>query len=302
MEKEILLRKMRLSKKQDNVSNLAVSNNEERKQLWEEWKKQHPESKKIWRSERAKDPNTLRCQAAVIIKKVSATIETEEDYFESIHSGNSSLWSWSDQRSTDSIHSEDSERDRMNNGRSNSIQNGSQDSINSLSDEQPQEISTTRAFFREEGNTPARRSIIPDREFLSENPGRKEKTISKLYINEEILAEWAKENLTAFAFPIEYPRIRALSEVSRYELKRFHTFIPEELLKTQTEEEEFYEEFNELYQQLEREDIKTEWITFLCHEELKTQGDVDDHALLSHGFDMSDIKDEYRIGKIRYQT
>ena len=69
MDKEILLRKMRLSKKRDKVSNLTVSNNEERKQLWEEWKKEHPESKKIWRSERAKDPDTLRCQASVIIKK-----------------------------------------------------------------------------------------------------------------------------------------------------------------------------------------------------------------------------------------
>ena len=79
MEKEILLRKMRLSKKQDNVSNLAVSNNKERKQIWEEWKKQHPESKKIWRSERAKDPNTLRCQAAVIIKKYQLQLKQKRN-------------------------------------------------------------------------------------------------------------------------------------------------------------------------------------------------------------------------------
>ena len=263
--------------------------------------KENLEIRKSKRSKHSKMPSSS------YNKKVSATIETEEEYFESnhsddagsIHSNVSSLWSaWSeDQESTGSIHSEDSDRDKMNSGRANSIQNGSQGSINSLPEEQPQGISTTRAFFREEGNTPARRLLIPDREFLSENPGRKEETISKLYINDEILAEWSKENLTAFAFPIDYPPIRALSETNRYELKRFHTFIPEELLKTKTEEEEFYEEFSELYHQLEREDVETEWITFLCHEELKTQGDVDDHALLSHGFDMSDIKDEYRIGK-----
>ena len=140
MDKKILLRKMRLSKKQENVSSLTVSSNDERKQLWEEWKIQHPESKKIWKSERAKDPDTLRCQASVIIKRVSATIKTVEDYFESIHSGNSSLIGWSDQRSTESIHSEDSERNRLDNGRSNSIQSGSQDNIDSLPDEQPQEI------------------------------------------------------------------------------------------------------------------------------------------------------------------
>ena len=151
MEKETLLRKMRLSKRQEKVSTLTVSNNEERKQLWEEWKKDHPDSKKTWRSGKTKDPDNLRCQASVIIKRVSAKIETEESYFESLHSDDSSLADWSDQGSTNSIHSENSERERAN-----SIQSGSQDSLNSLLDEQPQEISTARAFFQDERNTPAR--------------------------------------------------------------------------------------------------------------------------------------------------
>ena len=43
-------------------------------------------------------------------------------------------------------------------------------------------LKVSRAFFKDERNTPARRRIIPDREFQSENPGRRERTISKLYI------------------------------------------------------------------------------------------------------------------------
>merc|ERR1712105_432919 len=129
--------------------------------------------------------------------------------------------------------------------------------------------------------------------------GRGEETISKIYINDEILAEWSKENLTAFLFPRDYPPVRALSETSRYEVKWFHTYIPEKLRESETEEEEFYEEFKPMYDQLLRENITTEWITFLCQEELKNQGDIDDHVRSSHAFDMSETKNEYRISKAK---
>ena len=69
MEKEISLKKMRLSIRQEDISTVAIADNEERKQLWEEWKNLHPESKKSWKMNKARDSDSLRCQAAVVIKK-----------------------------------------------------------------------------------------------------------------------------------------------------------------------------------------------------------------------------------------
>ena len=69
MEKEISLKKMRLSIRQEDISTIAIADNEERRQLWEEWKKIHPESQKSWKREKARDSDSLRCQAAVVIKK-----------------------------------------------------------------------------------------------------------------------------------------------------------------------------------------------------------------------------------------
>ena len=37
-KKEMDLRKMKLSQRQEGVTNLTVSNEKERKQLWDEWK------------------------------------------------------------------------------------------------------------------------------------------------------------------------------------------------------------------------------------------------------------------------
>merc|ERR1712105_484856 len=57
--------------------------------------------------------------------------------------------------------------------------------------------------------------------------------------------------------------------------------------------------FKPIYDRLLRENIETEWITFLCQEELKNQGDIDDHVRSSHAFDMSETKNEYRISKAK---
>ena len=44
-------------------------------------------------------------------------------------------------------------------------------------------------------------------------------------------------------------------------------------------------------------DLKIEWISFLCREEIASQGDIDEHMLFSHGFDMDEIPDEKIIQK-----
>ena len=243
MEKETLLKKMQLSINQENISTIAISNTEERKQLWEEWKRFHPESKKTWKTSKAQISDSLRCQASVIIKKVSAKVETAIIY-DDLLGDNSSIGGWSDQGSIRSFQSQNIEDMEIFNPRPDNSQNGSQDDISNISNNQPEH---SRAF------------INPDREFILDNLGRGEESISKLYINDEILAEWSKKNLTAFPFPINNPPTRALSEPSRYELKRFHTYIPEKLLESEIEEEEFYEEFKPNYDQLLRENIQTEW-------------------------------------------
>ena len=80
MEKEKLLKKMKLSINQDDISTIAIANIEERKQLWEEWKKIHPRTKKLWKMEKARDSDSLRCQAAVVIKRGSANVEVQVFY------------------------------------------------------------------------------------------------------------------------------------------------------------------------------------------------------------------------------
>ena len=76
-KKEMALKKMKLSQRQEGVTNLTVSDEKQRKQLWDEWKTKHPESKKTWRTNNKQSSHTLRCQATVVIKKVSAVMEIE---------------------------------------------------------------------------------------------------------------------------------------------------------------------------------------------------------------------------------
>ena len=42
-KKEMDLKKMKISQKQEGITNLTVSEEEERKQLWDEWKNKHPD-------------------------------------------------------------------------------------------------------------------------------------------------------------------------------------------------------------------------------------------------------------------
>ena len=142
MEKEILLKKMNLSIKQEDISTLAISNNEERKQLWEEWKKIHPESKKIWKTTKAQDSDSLRCQASVIIKKVSAKVETAVIY-DDLLNDNSSIGGWSNQGSIRSFQSQNIEDMEIFNPRPDDSQSGSQDDISNIMDNQPEH---SRAF------------------------------------------------------------------------------------------------------------------------------------------------------------
>ena len=58
-KKEMELRKIELSQRQEGVTNLTVSNEKERKQLWDEWKTKHPESKKTWRTNNKQSSKTL---------------------------------------------------------------------------------------------------------------------------------------------------------------------------------------------------------------------------------------------------
>ena len=78
-EKELAIKKMGLNPWQDGVIKLAVSNKEKRKQLWDTWKAKHPESKKTWRTDRPQGPDSLRCQAQVIIKRISASIPIQRN-------------------------------------------------------------------------------------------------------------------------------------------------------------------------------------------------------------------------------
>ena len=76
-DKELALKKMALSQRQNEVVKLALSNKEERKQLWDRWKTKHPESRKIWRTDKTQSSRTLRCQVPLIIKRISATVQEQ---------------------------------------------------------------------------------------------------------------------------------------------------------------------------------------------------------------------------------
>ena len=132
----------------------------------------------------------------------------------------------------------------------------------------------------------------------SEDTDRARETeISELYIDEESQIEWSKNNLTANTFQTEPFPVRALSETNRYELKNFYEFIPEKMFDIKKEEEEFLEAKKDDFPLLEMKHLKVEWITFLCHEEMASQGDIDEHMLFSHGFNMNELPDEKRIKK-----
>ena len=78
-DKELSLKRMGLSPMQNGVTKLTVSYKEKRKQLWDNWKAKHPESQKTWRTDKIQSSDTLRCQAQVIVKRISANILEQTD-------------------------------------------------------------------------------------------------------------------------------------------------------------------------------------------------------------------------------
>ena len=260
---------MALSNNQDGVTKLALSDKEERKNLWEIWKTKHPESKKTWRTDRTQRSDTLRCQATVIVKKITATILEQTDSESEETEEPASL------ERTDSIQSEISDID---------IQ---------VSPADARRIQEEVQDMREETEN----SFTLDPILSSPIEGPRETEISEIYIDEEIQTKWSKNNIMAYTFQTEPFPVKAPSETNRYDLKRFYEYIPEELLKSNKEEHKFLEENRINYPQLNIENLHVEWITFLCHEELATQGDTDDHMWFSHGLEMSELKDEKRIQK-----
>ena len=287
---------MKLSQNQEGITNLTVSDEKERKKLWDEWKTQHPESKKTWRISNKQGAHTLRCQATVVIKKVSAIVgiepansedsesigfgidDTHSEDTDSVCSEATDVGGWANSGDTESLKSENSDIDGLRNfGRANSINNDSNDL-----DTQWHATNATMS----QDNIETHRPLL-----LTSN----QTALSKIYIDDETLAQWSQENLMAYTFPIDPFPVRAPSETNRYEVRRFYEFLPEKMRKIKKEEKEFFDEESLTYPNLKIEDIKTEWITFLCHEEILTQGDIDEHVATSHGFEMGEIKDEYRI-------
>ena len=74
-------------------------------------------------------------------------------------------------------------------------------------------------------------NIETHRPLLSSSNPTNEVMISKIYIDDETLAQWSKENLMAYTFPIEPFPVRAPSETNRYEVRRFYEFLAEEMRK-----------------------------------------------------------------------
>merc|ERR1712074_172289 len=74
-----------------------------------------------------------------------------------------------------------------------------------------------------------------------------QRTIEKLYIDDENLAQCSQENLMAYTFPIDPFPVRAPSETNRYEMKRFFEYIPEKMRKVKKEEQEFFDEISSSY-------------------------------------------------------
>ena len=123
----------------------------------------------------------------------------------------------------------------------------------------------------------------------------REVEISELYINDDFQAEWSKTNLMATTLPLEPFPVRVPSETNRCEVTNFYEFVPEKLFEIKQEEENFLEVQKGNFPSLKIEDVKVKWITFLCHEEMEAQGDVDEHLFFSHGLNTTELIDEKKI-------
>ena len=192
-DKELALKKMALSQKQGKVIKIALSNGEERKQLWDKWKTKHPESRKTWRTNKTQNPRTLRCQAPLIIKRISAIVNREPvDQIEG------QILGWASSMEEEPIEPADLER-------SDSIRSDISGIDTQIPPDEARRLQERLQNMREEsGDT----SILdpPDynenQESSDNTDGTREVEISELYFDEESQMEWSKNNLTANTFQI----------------------------------------------------------------------------------------------------
>ena len=59
-DKELALKKMGLTLKKEKVTNINLSDEETRKQLWDKWKTKHPESTITWKTKKSKRYKNLK--------------------------------------------------------------------------------------------------------------------------------------------------------------------------------------------------------------------------------------------------
>ena len=67
------------------------------------------------------------------------------------------------------------------------------------------------------------------------------------------------------------------------------------MFEIKQEEENFLEVQKNNFPSLKIEDVRIKWITFLCHEEMEAQGDIDEHLFFSHGLNTTELIDEKKI-------
>ena len=282
-DKELALKKMGLTLKKEKVTNINLSDEETRKQLWDKWKTKHPESTITWKTKKANDTRTLRCYVPMIIKEVSTTITAATEPTNQARREDQGPPAPLER--SDNIHSDISDIETQ-------ISPSEAENIREeIEDENIIEELQGAFLLNPLLNCPTPR----DGENQRNTTENRTIEISNLYINEEFQAEWYKANLTATTIPIEPFRVKAPSETNKYEVTNFYEFIPERMLMIKQEEEEFLETQRNEFPSLRMEDIKIKWYTFLCHEEMEAQGDIDEHLFFSHRFNIEDLVDEKRI-------
>ena len=63
------------------------------------------------------------------------------------------------------------------------------------------------------------------------------------------------------------------------------------MFKSKKEEEDFLQIQKRRFQNLTISDIKVNWITFLCHKEITSQGDINEHLHFSHKINIKKLED-----------
>ena len=205
------LKNMELSQSKRGIRHLTVMDDVERKNLWDEWKKIHPKSKKIWRMSNKHQAHTLRCQAPVVIKRLSAIVKKSpanlEDSVNSDFNNQSpeTCSNYSEETDMDSIslRSENSDFDGLaSSGDTESIESGSGD------------IDGLRVLRKRNGDGAqnlARANSVSSDTQDSDNHGSikqeapetyhprlitaNQEEVSRLFIDEKNMAQWSREHM-----------------------------------------------------------------------------------------------------------